>query len=73
MAGRGDAWSGMGAAWTVTGTLLAGIVVWGGLGYLIDRWVGLEWLFLPIGMLVGISASIYVVYVRFGRDEHHET
>jgi ATP synthase protein I len=63
----------MGAAWTVTGTLLAGIVVWGGLGYLIDRWVGLEWLFLPIGMLVGISASIYVVYVRFGRDEHRET
>ena len=63
----------MGAAWNVTGTLLAGIVVWGGLGYLIDRWVGLEWLFLPIGMLVGVGASIYSVYVRFGRDEHHET
>ena len=63
----------MGTAWAVTGTLLAGILVWGGLGYLIDRWVGLEWLFLPIGMLVGVGASIYSVYVRFGRDEHHET
>ena len=60
----------MGTAWALTGTLLAGILVWGGAGYLVDRLVGLRWLFLPIGMLVGAGASIYLVYLRYGRDEH---
>jgi ATP synthase protein I len=63
----------MGTAWALIGTLVAGILVWGGAGYLVDRLVGLRWLFLPIGMLVGVSASIYLVYLRFGRDEQHET
>ena len=70
MAGRGDGWSGMGTAWALTGTLVAGILVWGGVGYLVDRLVGFRWLFLPVGMLVGVSTSIYLVYLKFGRDEH---
>ncbi|HEX7463599.1 MAG TPA: hypothetical protein VF382_01700 [Actinomycetota bacterium] len=66
--GRGDGWSGMGTAWSVIATLLSGILVWGGVGYLVDRWVGFHWLFLPIGMVIGVSTSIYMVYVRYGRD-----
>jgi F0F1-type ATP synthase assembly protein I len=66
--GRGEDWSGMGTAWSVIGTLFAGILVWGGIGLLLDRWLDLRWLFLPIGMVVGISASIYMVYLRYGRD-----
>jgi F0F1-type ATP synthase assembly protein I len=66
--GRGEGWSGMGTAWSITGTLLAGILVWGGIGFLLDRWLDLRWLFLPIGMVIGVGASIYVVYVRYGRD-----
>jgi F0F1-type ATP synthase assembly protein I len=60
----------MGTAWALTGTLIAGTLVWGGVGYLIDRLVGWRWLFLPIGMVVGVSASIYLVYLRYGRDDH---
>ncbi len=67
--GRGEGWSGADTAWAITGTLLAGILVWGGVGFLLDRWVGLHWLFLPIGMLVGAGTAIYVVYVRYGRDQ----
>lgn len=63
----------MGTAWALTGTLVAGILVWGGVGYLADRLAGFRWLFLPIGMVVGVSASIYLVYLTFGRDEQHET
>jgi F0F1-type ATP synthase assembly protein I len=66
--GRGEGWSGMGTAWSITGTLLAGILVWGGIGFLLDRWLDLRWLFLPIGMVIGVGASIYLVYVRYGRD-----
>lgn len=64
---RGEAWSGVGTAWAITGTLLAGIAVWGGAGYAIDRLTGFRWLFLPIGMLVGVATAIYLVYVRYGR------
>lgn len=69
MPGRdpGEAWKGANQAWSVIGTLLAGIVVWGGVGWLLDRWLRFDGLFLPIGMLLGVGASIYVIYVRYGR------
>jgi F0F1-type ATP synthase assembly protein I len=69
MAGLGEAWKGMGTAWSLTGTLVSGLLVWGGVGYLVDRAIGLRWLFLPVGMLVGIATGIYLVYLRYGRDE----
>jgi F0F1-type ATP synthase assembly protein I len=69
MAGRsGDAWRGVGTAWALTGTLAAGILIWGGVGYLLDRWIGFRHLFLPIGMLIVSCVSIYLVYVTYGRD-----
>lgn len=66
---RGDAWSGFETAWTIIGTLLAGLLAWGGIGYLIDRLVGFRWLFLPIGMVAGMAGGIYVVYTKYGRDD----
>jgi F0F1-type ATP synthase assembly protein I len=59
----------MGTAWSIIGTLLGGILVWGGIGFLLDRWLDLRWLFLPIGMVVGMGAAIYLVYLRYGRDD----
>ena len=66
--GRGD-WSGYGAAWAVTGTLLAGILVWGGIGYLLDRLADTGRLFMAIGMIVGVAGGIYIVYIRYGRND----
>lgn len=65
-------WGGFSTAWAVTATLVAGIGVWGGLGYLADRLLGFRWLFLPIGMIIGVAGGIYLVYVRYGR-ENRET
>ena len=62
-------WSGFGEAWAVTGTLLAGMVAWGGIGYLLDLWLGFRWLLLPIGMVVGMGGGIYLVYIRYGRED----
>lgn len=62
-------WKGMGTAWGITGTLVSGMLTWGGVGYLIDRWLDLRWLFLPVGLVVGMGASIYLVYRRHGRDD----
>lgn len=69
----GNAWSGMGegwgTAWSIMGTLIAGPVAWGGIGILLDLWLDFRWLFLPIGMVVGMAGSIYLVIRRYGRDE----
>jgi ATP synthase protein I len=65
---QGDAWRGANQAWGVIGSLLSGVLVWGGVGWLLDRWLGFDGLFLPIGMVAGMGLGIYVVYVRYGRD-----
>lgn len=67
--GERNPWGDVGAAWALTGTLVAGIAVWGGLGYLADRLLDLRWLFLPIGMVLGAGGGIYLVYLRYGRED----
>ncbi|WP_067507812.1 AtpZ/AtpI family protein [Actinoplanes sp. TFC3] len=55
------------SAWAALSTLLSGIVVWGGLGYLVDLWLDLpNRLGLLVGMIVGLAASLYLVIKRFG-------
>jgi F0F1-type ATP synthase assembly protein I len=53
--------------WAVLGTLLAGICVWGGVGWLLDLWWGTEFV-KAIGVIVGATASVYYVTMRFGRQ-----
>ncbi|WP_322780740.1 AtpZ/AtpI family protein [Frankia sp. Cas4] len=48
-------------AWTAVGTLLAGTGFWGLVGYGIDRLTGLGTVFLPVGVIVGMAASLYLV------------
>jgi ATP synthase protein I len=72
MAGSsGDgAWAGMGIGWAVVSTLIGGIAVWGGLGYLADRLLGLNPRILTaVGIVLGAGAAIYLVYLRFGKGE----
>jgi ATP synthase protein I len=67
---RGDAWRSANQAWDVISTLLSGILVWGGVGFVLDRWFGFErYLFLPIGMLLGVSVAFYVIYRRYGTED----
>ncbi len=54
-------------AWSAIGTLVAGPLTWGGIGWLIDRYVGTDPVFTSVGVMVGFAASVYIVYVRFGR------
>jgi len=64
------AWAGMGIGWAVVSTLIGGIVVWGGLGYLADRLLGLNPRILTaVGIVLGAGAAIYLVYLRFGKGE----
>ena len=44
-----------------------GLIFWGGIGYGLDKWLD-KGIFTLIGMLVGISGAIYLVWLRFGRE-----
>lgn len=64
---RGDAFRGANEAWDVVGLLLSGILVCGGIGWLLDLWFDFHYLFLPVGMVVGAGLSIWLTYLKHGR------
>lgn len=45
--------------------LLAGPLLGGGAGFLLDRWLNLT-LFIVIGLLAGMALSMYVIWNRYG-------
>ena len=55
------------AIWTIFAYLLSGLLFWGGAGYLADRWFDTSY-FTLIGLLIGLGASLYLVWLRFGRE-----
>jgi F0F1-type ATP synthase assembly protein I len=57
--------SGAETGWAVTGTLISGMAVWGGAGWLLDRWLGILF-FAPAGILLGTAVAIYLVVARYG-------
>ena len=54
-------------AWIIIGLLLSGVIAWGGIGWLLDRWLGTS-LFLPVGILVGAAGAFYLIIRRYGQD-----
>ena len=48
------------------GYVLAGPLFYGGVGWLLDRWLGIT-LLLPIGALLGTAAGIYLLMKRLAR------
>ena len=44
---------------------MSGMAVWGGAGWLLDRWLDVKFLF-PVGIILGMAAAIYLVVVRYG-------
>ena len=59
----------MGTGWAITSTMIGGILVWGGLGFLVDRLLGTARVFMAIGMVLGAGGAVYLVYLRYGRGE----
>jgi F0F1-type ATP synthase assembly protein I len=51
----------------VAGYLVAGVCLFGGLGLVLDRWLGLSFL-TPVGLALGGIAGGYLVYLRAVRQ-----
>ena len=58
----------MAAGWTAFSYLISGPLLYGGLGWLVDRWLDTE-VFVVIGLLAGMALSLYMIYLRYVRPE----
>jgi F0F1-type ATP synthase assembly protein I len=45
--------------------MISGIVVWGGVGWLLDRWLETR-VFTLVGSLLGLTVAIYLIVVKYG-------
>ena len=50
--------------WVLAVELLTATLVWGGIGWLLDRWLGTEPWLMAIGFLGGNAAGIYLVWLK---------
>jgi ATP synthase protein I len=55
------------AAWSIVGYLFSGMIFWGGIGWALDSWLNTNYLRI-VGLLVGTCASLYLVWLRYGRQ-----
>ena len=56
----------MGVGMTAVSYLLGGMLVWGGIGWLVDHWVGTRGIFAGIGAVLGIGGGVYLMVRRLG-------
>jgi ATP synthase protein I len=56
-----------GAGWTILSYLIAGMIAYGAIGWLVGRAVH-ETVIFPVGMLFGLGVSIGLVIYRYGRS-----
>lgn len=53
-------------AYVVISYLLSGVILYGGLGWLLDWWLGTRG-FVALGIVVGAAAGVWVVWLRYSR------
>ncbi|GIF33016.1 AtpZ/AtpI family protein [Actinoplanes utahensis] len=55
-----------GAGMTALSYLIAGILAWGGIGWLIDYFVGTTGIFAGLGAVLGVAGAVYIIVRRSG-------
>jgi hypothetical protein len=53
--------------------MIAGVAVWGGIGYLIDLAAGTPHVFAAAGGILGAAGATYIVYLRYGREDRADS
>lgn len=51
--------------WNAMSYLISGPVLFGGIGWALDRWLGTSWL-VAVGIVGGMALSLYVIWFRYG-------
>ena len=66
---RDDAWSGLGTGWAIVSTLIAGMLALGLVGWLMDRAIGTNHVLFGVGIVAGGACGVYIVYLKYGKDD----
>ena len=53
------------SAWKAVAYLISGPLIYGGLGALLDHWLGTTWL-VGAGIVGGMALSLYLIWFRYG-------
>lgn len=53
------------SAWRAVAYMLSGPLIYGGLGALLDHWLGTTWL-VGVGIVGGMALSLYLIWFRYG-------
>jgi hypothetical protein len=54
--------------WSAMSSIMAGVLLWGLIGWALSRWTGSD-LFAGAGILIGGVLGTLVVYLRYGRPQ----
>jgi len=54
-------------AWNALSLILSGMIVWGGVGWLVSEWLDNR-LPLAAGLVIGTGAGTALVWLRYGRQ-----
>jgi hypothetical protein len=54
--------------WNVVSYLISGPVTFGGVGWALDSWLNTG-VFIPVGILAGMTVSLYLVWFRYGTEK----
>ncbi|MTV26948.1 AtpZ/AtpI family protein [Nitriliruptoraceae bacterium ZYF776] len=52
--------------------LVVGVLFWGGMGYLVDRWLGIVPVLSTVGVLLGMCVGLYLMHLRSLRMDEAE-
>ncbi|MGS2617993.1 AtpZ/AtpI family protein [Micromonospora sp. LZ34] len=63
---RDDVPSGAGQGWTALSYLIAGMLVWGFIGWLVDQWLDSGGVATGIGVVLGMAGGIVLVIRKLG-------
>ena len=60
------------SAWTITSRIIAGLLLYTGVGWLLSLWLGHQQVLMAVGALVGLGLSYTLVFTGLARDARRE-
>lgn len=64
--------AGSNQAWTALGYLIAGMLVWGLVGLMVDRWLHLRGIATAIGVVVGVAGGVVLIVRKLAMPPERE-
>lgn len=60
------------SAWANSSRLMAGLILYTGLGWLVSRWVGHQAMLMAIGAMVGLALSYYLMFMSLAKEARED-